>query len=87
MPHIKVIDYEESEGKLREVYDGLLKSRGKLADIHKIQSLLPETITNHISLYMDIMFQQKSLDREMNLPAASAKGETRLRVEDFCIFY
>lgn len=65
MANIKVIDYEQSDGKLREVYDGLLKSRGKLADIHKIQSLLPDTISHHMNLYLDIMFQQKSLPREL----------------------
>ncbi len=65
MPNIKVIEYEESEGKLREIYDSLIKSRGKLADVHKIQSLLPETISSHINMYMDIMFQQKSISREL----------------------
>lgn len=65
MPNIKAIEYEESQGKLREIYDGLIKSRGKLADVHKIQSLLSDTISSHINMYMDNMFQQKSNSWEL----------------------
>lgn len=68
MSRIKVIAHEESQGRLKEVYDDLVKSRGKLADVHMIQSLRPESIVKHMDLYMEIMFSRSELsraDREM----------------------
>lgn len=63
MANIEVIEYEESEGDLRSIYDGLIESRGKLAEVHKIQSLNPKTIVRHIDLYMDVMFGKSPLKR------------------------
>ncbi len=63
MAYIDVIGYEESEGELRIIYDDLIKSRGKLADVHTIQSLNPQSIVNHMDLYMTIMFKKSPLKR------------------------
>lgn len=68
MSKIKIINYPEAEGRLKEIYDELIKKRGKLAGIHKAQSLRPESIVRHIDLYMEIMFSRSELsrsDREM----------------------
>ena len=63
MPNIKVIPYEEATGKLKDVYDGLIEKRGKLAAVHTIQSLNPDSIIAHMELYMTIMFSQSPLSR------------------------
>lgn len=63
MPRIQVIQPEEAEGELKTIYDELIKSRGKLAEIHKIQSLNHVTIRSHMALYMDIMFAVSPLNR------------------------
>jgi uncharacterized peroxidase-related enzyme len=63
MPYIETIEPENAEGSLKEIYDGLEKSRGKIAEVHKIQSLNPKSITNHMDLYMTIMFGQSPLKR------------------------
>jgi uncharacterized peroxidase-related enzyme len=63
MPFINVIEHEDAEGRLKEIYDDLVKSRGKLAEVHKIQSLNPETIVAHMDLYMKIMFGRSPLKR------------------------
>lgn len=63
MAHIQVIQHEEASGRLKDIYDNLIKTRGKLAEVHKIQSLNPETIVNHMDLYMTIMFGQSPLKR------------------------
>ncbi len=63
MAKIKVIQPEEAEGKLKEIYDGLSKSRGKIAEVHKIQSLNPDSIVKHMELYKTIMFKQSPLKR------------------------
>jgi len=63
MARIKVINPAEATGKLKEIYDELVESRGKLADVHKIQSLRPESIAAHMSLYMEIMYSHSELSR------------------------
>ncbi len=63
MARIKIIPYGEATGRLKEIYDGLIDKRGKLADIHQIQSLRPESIVKHMELYMEIMFTRSELSR------------------------
>ncbi len=63
MAKIKVIEYPEAEGRLREIYDDLKKQRGKLASVHKIQSLRPESIVRHMDLYMELMYSKSELSR------------------------
>ena len=63
MSRIKVIQEEEAQGRLKEIYEQLTQSRGKLAEVHKIQSLRPESIVMHMDLYMEIMFSKSELSR------------------------
>lgn len=63
MPFIDIIEPEEASGNLKDIYGNLIKSRGKLAMVHKIQSLNPESITAHMDLYMRVMFGKSPLKR------------------------
>jgi uncharacterized peroxidase-related enzyme len=63
MARIEVIDYENATGRLKEIYEALISKRGKLADVHTIQSLRPESIVMHMDLYMEIMFGKSELTR------------------------
>lgn len=63
MTVINTISYQEATGRLKEIYDDLIQKRGQLAEIHKIQSLRPESIVKHIDLYMEIMFSKSELSR------------------------
>ena len=63
MSKIEVVNYEAAEGELKDIYDHLIKTRGKLADVHKIQSLNPPTILQHMDLYMGVMFGPSPLKR------------------------
>lgn len=63
MTLIKVIEHEDSDGELRIIYDNLISKRGKIAEVHKIQSLNPESITRHMDLYMTLMFGKSPLSR------------------------
>ncbi|NCT10421.1 MAG: peroxidase-related enzyme [Flavobacteriia bacterium] len=63
MALIKTIEHHEATGRLKEIYDDLIQKRGKLAEVHKIQSLRPESIVKHIDLYMEIMFSKSELSR------------------------
>ncbi len=83
MPYIKVIQHDEAEGQLKEIYDELVRSRGKLAEVHKIQSLNPKSIVAHMELYMKIMFGKSPLkryQREMIAVIVSAANDC-----DYCI--
>jgi uncharacterized peroxidase-related enzyme len=75
MSRIRVIDYKHSTGNLRRIYDELITARGKLAGVHCIQSLRPDSIVKHIDLYMEIMFSRSELsraEREMMAVVVSA---------------
>lgn len=56
MAFIDIIEPEDATGTLKEIYDDLKKKRGKLAKVHKLQSLNPQTITAHMDLYMSVIF-------------------------------
>ncbi len=63
MSRIKIIQPSEAEGRLREIYLDIEQQRGQIAEVHKIQSLRPESIVKHMDLYMDIMFGRSELSR------------------------
>lgn len=63
MSRIKIIQPEEATGQLKEIYTRLEQQRGQIAEVHKIQSLRPESIVKHMDLYMEIMFSKSELSR------------------------
>lgn len=63
MALIEVIQPEQAEGELKQVYDDLIASRGKLAEVHKIQSLNPKSIVNHMDLYMTLLYGKSPIKR------------------------
>ena len=77
MARIKTIGQKEAGGRLKEIYDDLIQKRGKLADVHTIQSLRPESIKAHMDLYLEIMFSRSELsrsEREMMAVVVSANN-------------
>ena len=85
MPYIETIDYADAEGELKSIYDNLLETRGKLADVHMIQSLNPKSIVNHMDLYMTLMFGKsplKRVQREMMAVIVSSANNC-----DYCILH
>jgi len=78
MARIKTTGYSEAQGRLKEIYDELMEQRGKLAAVHTIQSLRPESIKQHMDLYMGIMFNRSELSRDeremMALVVSAANG-------------
>lgn len=63
MPFIQTIAPENAQDELKLIYDQLLKSRGKIANVHQIQSLHPSSIRSHMELYKDIMFSKSPVGR------------------------
>lgn len=64
MPYIKVIDETNADGELKNIYEKIKSERGKLSNIMKIHSLMPDTMIKHLELYLAIMFSKTNLSRE-----------------------
>lgn len=63
MPYIRVIDEDEAEGELFKVYDDIQRTRGRVANVLRIQSLRPRGLKTHLDLYMDTVFGKGPLTR------------------------
>ncbi|MGP4078626.1 peroxidase [Pseudalkalibacillus sp. R45] len=72
---IKVIEYEEAEGKLKELYE---RFNGQMANILRVHSLNPKSLETHLEYYKVIMFGKSPLPRklrEMIATVVSARNE------------
>ncbi len=63
MAWIKMIEKNQADPMLKEIYTYIEKRRGKLSNITKIQSLDPRSIETHMEFYLSIMFSKKGLSR------------------------
>ena len=63
MSWIKEVEVSEAEGKLAQTYAELIEKRGKVANILMVHSLNPDAMSNHLDLYMTIMFGKSGLSR------------------------
>jgi hypothetical protein len=63
MAWIREIDEEEATGHIAETYRKLIKQRGKLSNILKVQGLNAGALDAHLDLYMQLMFGRSKLSR------------------------
>ena len=63
MSWIKENTVDEADAKLAEIYADLIKKRGKVSNILQVHSLNPDALSNHLDLYMTIMFGNSGLSR------------------------
>ncbi len=63
MAWIEEIEIDEAGGKLAAIYAELIEKRGKISNILKVHSLNPDALSNHLDLYMTIMFGKSGLSR------------------------
>lgn len=64
MPWIRVIDQDEADGELEEVYERISSARGKLSNIMRVQSLDPAAMRAHLDLYITLLFSRSGVRRE-----------------------
>lgn len=55
MSWIRVISYQESEGKLRRLYDKVTGPNNNVDNIMMVHGLRPHTMTGHMSLYKNVL--------------------------------
>ena len=78
MPHVHVLDYEETTGIARREYDAAQRRAGRIWNIVSIQSQLPEVMRDSMRLYQSIMFGPSPLtraQREMVAVVTSSANE------------
>lgn len=63
MPWIKVVGEKDVTGELREIYQTQGKKAGALANILKIHSLAPGTLSTHMAFYEAVMHAPGDLSR------------------------
>ena len=63
MPHVHVLDYEETSGVARREYDSAHRRAGRIWNIVSIQSQLPEVMRDSMRLYQSIMYGPSPLSR------------------------
>ncbi len=63
MAWIEQTDADDADGKLADIYSELIEKRGKVSNILKVHSLHPEAMSDHLDLYMTIMFGKSGLSR------------------------
>ncbi|NND72412.1 MAG: peroxidase-related enzyme [Rhodothermales bacterium] len=78
MAWIRTIPHEEATDDLLEIYDEIIRKRGKLSNIMRIQSLNPKVMRSHMALYLDILFGKSDIrraDRELIATVVSMQND------------
>lgn len=83
MPYIRVIDEDEAEGKLFEVYDDIQRTRGRVSNVLRTQSLDPKGLRAHLDLYMAHIYRSGGIGRfEREMIAVVVSAATGC---DYCV--
>ena len=80
MAWIETIPESEATPELKDAYDQVVSSRGKLSNIMRIHSLNPPAMQAHFELYMSTVFGRLDLkrsDRELIATVVSAANDCR----------
>lgn len=85
MPRIKVITDSEASSELKALYERIGIERGGVADVLKIQSLLPETLEDHFNLYYTLMFDLRRTGLKRDLLESIAVVVSAANKCDYCV--
>ncbi len=83
MSWIEEIAPGAAQGGLKELYDELERTRGKVSNILQVHSLRPAAMQAHLHLYMDLMFAPGGLSRRQREMIAVAVS--RANRCDYCV--
>ena len=78
MPYVKTISYENSHGELREAYDIMIKTRGRIANVQAVSSLKPNIMKTLMAHVASVMFGESGVsraEREMVAAVVSATNK------------
>ena len=63
MSWIEEVEPAEADEELAAIYAELIEKRGKVSNILKVHSLNPAALSNHLDLYMTLMFGKSGMSR------------------------
>ncbi len=65
MAWINMVEENEAEGKLQEIYKKITRrGNSKVPHVLKVQSLNPQVLADHLNLYKTIMFANSNITRK-----------------------
>lgn len=83
MPWIEVVAEDEAAGEVKEAYEKVVRERGKLSNIMRVQSLNAAAMARHLDLYVTLMFGESALTRpERELIAVVVSAANRC---EYCV--
>jgi len=59
MSRIETISPKSADGELKEIYQTIKSSRGEVANVLTLHSLMPQTLEDHYNLYKTLMFKSR----------------------------
>ena len=80
MAWIKIINEDEAQGELKQLYDKMIEPWGGVDNIMKIHSLNPPSLKGHFDLYRTLMYGRSTVSRvqrEMIAVVVSAVNKCR----------
>ena len=78
MPYVKTIPYEEASGELKDVYDSMIETRGRIANVQSVSSLKPNIMKTLMGHVASVMFGESGVtraEREMIAAVVSATNK------------
>ncbi len=63
MPHIHVLEYDETTGVARREYQKAIMRAGRIWNVVSIQCQLPEVMRDSMRLYQSVMYGESPLSR------------------------
>lgn len=64
MAWINAPGVDDSNGRIKEIYERILRDRGHVANIFQAQGMEPDALEDHVSLYEHLMIDPGPLSRE-----------------------
>ena len=78
MPYVRTIPYEEAHGELKEAYDTMINTRGRIPNVQAVSSLRPhimKTLMGHVASVMNSESGVSRAEREMLAAVVSATNK------------
>ncbi len=78
MPYVRTIPYEDAEGELKDVYDMMIKTRGRIPNVHAVSSLKPNIMKTLMGHVASVMYGESGVsraEREMVAAVVSATNK------------
>lgn len=63
MPYVKTIPYEEAQGELKEAYDIMIKTRGRIPNVQAVSSLKPNIMKTLMAHSASVMHGESGVTR------------------------